>query len=379
MSFLPNIKACIIAGFFILASPTEANELSRRQAELKQIQQEISKQHNAVSKTTKQRQQLQALLKQDELAIAAIARKAAKTRGQLADTQKQLEQLNSQFVELNAAQDKQQKTLAKQLSGAYLAGNHDYSKMLLNQQQPATIERMLAYYQYLNNARISAIETLKQTVADLQRVQQQQLAHQDQLNQLILTQQQQQEQLANEQIQRQQTLTQLQRTLNSQGAQLEQLQLEEGSIKHLMQQATKVMDAHPNMEGLAKSRGKLAWPVNGKVQASFGSQRSGRVNWKGVLLKAPEGRVVEAIASGKVIYADWLKGFGMVLVVDHGQGYMSLYGYAQALLKNVGDSVAKGERVALVGQSGGQTEPGLYFEIRHKGQAIDPANYCRRK
>ncbi|WP_240778793.1 peptidoglycan DD-metalloendopeptidase family protein [Shewanella sp. SNU WT4] len=377
MSFLPQLKACLIAGFLILSLPADASELSRRQAELKQIQQEINKQHNAVSKISKQREKLQSLLKQDEQAIATIARKANLTKQQLQTTKNQLEQLSSEFEQLNADQQKQQQTLSKQLSAAYLAGNHDYSKMLLNQQQPATIERMLAYYQYLNKARIKAIESLKNTQTQLEQVKAQQLSRQDELNKLILTQRQQQEQLADEQTQRKQTLSQLQQTLNTQGAQLEQLQLEEGSIKHLLKQAAEASKANPSMSGLAKQKGKLAWPVSGRVQASFGSQRSGNVSWKGVLLKAPEGRTVKAIASGKVIYADWLKGFGMVLVVDHGQGYMSLYGYAQALLKNPGDTVAKGDNVALVGQSGGQTEPGLYFEIRHKGQAVNPATYCR--
>ncbi|BCV63212.1 hypothetical protein TUM17386_28830 [Shewanella algae] len=130
--------------------------------------------------------------------------------------------------------------------------------------------------------------------------------------------------------------------------------------------------------GLTKSRGSLNWPTKGRIKNSFGSQRSGNVRWKGVMLSAPEGQSISAVAAGKVIYADWLRGFGMVLVVDHGKGFMSLYGHAQALLKDAGDTVKAGEAVALVGRSGGQTEPGLYFEIRHKGQAVDPANYCRR-
>ena len=109
----------------------------------------------------------------------------------------------------------------------------------------------------------------------------------------------------------------------------------------------------------------------------FGSSRSGQIVWKGTVLSAPEGQNINAVASGKVIYADWLRGFGMVLVIDHGKGYMSLYGHAQTLLRQPGDMVKTGESIALVGRSGGQSEPGLYFEIRNKGKAVDPAYYCR--
>ena len=122
---------------------------------------------------------------------------------------------------------------------------------------------------------------------------------------------------------------------------------------------------------------RLKWPIKGKIIRKYGNRRSGGVKWKGVILSAPEGREIKPVAAGKVIYADWLRGFGMVMVVEHGKGYMSLYGHAQALLKAVGDQVTPDEAIALVGRSGGQSEPGLYFEIRHKGQAINPSTYCR--
>ena len=145
----------------------------------------------------------------------------------------------------------------------------------------------------------------------------------------------------------------------------------------MVEQALLAMQNNPSYDGLS-SRHKLKWPTKGRIKSAFGSKRSGQVKWNGVTISASEGQDVNAIANGKVIYADWLRGFGMVLVVDHGKGYMSLYGHAQALLKSAGDTVRKGESIALVGRSGGQTQPGLYFEVRHKGQAVDPARYCKR-
>ncbi|MBO2694344.1 murein hydrolase activator EnvC family protein [Shewanella algae] len=371
-------KASILAGFLVFSSQLQASNLERRQSELKALQSQITAQQNALRDTGKQREKLLQLLKKDEQAIADAARKVNQTENALSDAEKRLSELKQRAAQLDKLKESQQQTLAKQLTSAYLAGNHDYSKMLLNQQDPATIERMLAYYDFLNKARMQAIEQLKQTRQELSAVQQSEQQERNRLNKLVLDQKAQSKRLNQEQDQRQQTLKELQRTISSKASELEQLQIEEASLKRVVEQALAAMRDSPSMDGLAKSRGSLNWPTKGRIKNSFGSQRSGNVRWKGVMLSAPEGQSISAIAAGKVIYADWLRGFGMVLVVDHGKGFMSLYGHAQALLKDAGDTVKAGEAVALVGRSGGQTEPGLYFEIRHKGQAVDPANYCRR-
>ncbi|WP_144128649.1 murein hydrolase activator EnvC family protein [Shewanella algae] len=371
-------KASILAGFLVFSSQLQASDLERRQSELKALQSQITAQQNALRDTGKQREKLLQLLKKDEQAIADAARKVNQTENALSDAEKRLSELKLRAAQLDKLKESQQQTLAKQLTSAYLAGNHDYSKMLLNQQDPATIERMLAYYDFLNKARMQAIEQLKQTRQELSAVQQSEQQERNRLNKLVLDQKAQSKRLNQEQDQRQQTLKELQRTISSKASELEQLQIEEASLKRVVEQALTAMRDSPSMDGLAKSRGSLNWPTKGRIKNSFGSQRSGNVRWKGVMLSAPEGQSISAVAAGKVIYADWLRGFGMVLVVDHGKGFMSLYGHAQALLKDAGDTVKAGEAVALVGRSGGQTEPGLYFEIRHKGQAVDPANYCRR-
>jgi murein hydrolase activator len=371
------MKVSLLAGFLILSTSLQAADLTRRQSELKSIQAQINKQQSALQDTSKQREKLLALLKQDEMAIDAAARKVNATRTASKDMDVELAELKQRQQRLDRLKQDQQQSLSKQLESAYLAGNHDYSKMLLNQQSPATIERMLAYYQYLNQARMKAISRLKQTLDELIEVETTQKQQQAKLNQLILDQQQQAKKLTQEQSQRQLTLTELQRTLSSKGAVLEQLQIEEANLKRVVEQALLASRDSPTMTGLDTLRGKLDWPTKGRVSARFGSARSGQLIWKGIMLTAPEGQNIKAVAGGKVIYADWLRGFGMVLVIDHGKGYMSLYGHAQTLLKTAGDTVKNGESIALVGRSGGQTEPGLYFEIRHKGQAVDPARYCR--
>jgi septal ring factor EnvC (AmiA/AmiB activator) len=371
------VKASIVAGFLIFSFVATSADLSSRQSALKSIQTQINQQQNSLKDTAKQREKLNSLLKSDEQAIAKAAQKVNQSQNQLSAVNLKVKELDKQQVNLAELKLSQQDTLSKQLSSAYLAGNHDYTKMMLNQQNPATVERMLAYYQYLNNARIKAIQQLKQTSIDLNKIKQQQVTTQQKLNALVIDQKQQAQQLTKEQSQRQQTLTQLQRTLSTKGAKLEQLQIEEASLKRIVQQAMIAAKANPTMDGLVSQKAKLKWPTKGRLSKRFGSSRSGQIVWKGAVLAAPEGQDIHAVASGKVIYADWLRGFGMVLVIDHGKGYMSLYGHAQTLLRQPGDMVKSGESIALVGRSGGQSEPGLYFEIRNKGKAVDPAYYCR--
>lgn len=371
------LQASIVAGFIMLSLPVMAADVDKRQTELKAIQAQINKQKNTLKDTSRQREKLLSLLKRDEQAIASSAKKVNQSKQSLNRVTGELSALVQQQKVLEKAKAGQQASLSKQLSSAYLAGNHDYSKMMLNQQNPATIERMLAYYQFLNKARMDAITALKLTLEQLEQVKTAQVKTQKNLNAIVVTQQQQANLLSKEQAQRQQTLTQLQRTLNTKGAELEQLQIEEASIKRIVQQALLASKSSPTMDGLNIAKNRLAWPTKGHLSAKFGSSRSGQINWKGVILSAPEGQAVNSVAPGKVIYADWLRGFGMVMVVDHGKGFMSLYGHAQTLLKKPGDKIGRGETIALVGRSGGQTQAGLYFEIRHKGQAVNPANYCR--
>ncbi|WP_299494186.1 peptidoglycan DD-metalloendopeptidase family protein [uncultured Shewanella sp.] len=370
-------QASLLAGLLIISSPLQANDLQQRQSELKTITAQLNKQASTVKATYRQREQLLDLLKEDEKAIASVAKKVNQTQASLKETEAEIAKLNTRKQVLNESKKTQQEVLSKQLTSAYLAGNYDYSKMLLNQQSPASIERMLTYYQYLNNARIASIKKLQQTLNELDDIEREQEQRQTQLNRLILEQNTLADKLKKEQAQRKNTLTQLQSTLNTHGAKLEQLQIEQASLKHLVDRTLAMMKSNSTMAGLKSSK-KLKWPTSGRIKTAFGNSRSGKIKWKGVTISAPEGRSVAAIASGKVIYADWLRGFGMVLVIDHGKGYMSLYGYAQALLKEAGDKVQQGDTIALVGRSGGQSEPSLYFEVRYKGQAVDPARYCTR-
>jgi septal ring factor EnvC (AmiA/AmiB activator) len=126
-------------------------------------------------------------------------------------------------------------------------------------------------------------------------------------------------------------------------------------------------------------KGKLRWPARGRLAQRFGAPRSGGLRWRGVMIEAQEGGEVRAVSQGRIAFSDWMRGFGLLLIIDHGDGYMSLYGHNQTLYKEVGEWVDTGEVVALLGASGGRTESGLYFEMRHKGRPINPVHWCAGK
>ena len=184
--------------------------------------------------------------------------------------------------------------------------------------------------------------------------------------------------MASIQSQRQLNLTALNTTLNKTQQTISYLKENEQTLIEAIESLAKIQTPKKiELNGLAQFKGRLRLPIRGQIQRHFGQRKHAGINWKGILINSASGEPINSINSGQVVFADWLNGFGWVIVIDHGKGFMSLYGHAQTLLKDVGDLVTRGETVALVGQSGGQSSSGLYFEIRHKGSAVDPVKWCR--
>ncbi len=379
---MKNSFVIVVLGYlFSLAPNVYASNNDQNPQEtskkLTSVQQSIKARQKEIANTTKKRAALEAQLKQDELAIAKAAKAANQTKQKLASTRKKITELRREQADLLIKKMQQQKLLAQQLRAAYSTGNHDYLKLILNQEKPASVQRTLTYYHYFNQARINEINTFQQTVERLAQVeveQQQQIA---QLSQLQQQQLQQQQTLKASSKARKSTLKKLSKQLLTKQQQLEKLKAAEENLVIELDRLQQLARAELNLTGLAKLKHKLNWPIKGKILRSFGSRKQGYLRWKGVLISAPIGREVTAIHHGKVLFADWLNGYGLVTVIDHGNGYMSLYGHNQALLKDVGDRVETGEPIALVGQSGGQQLSGLYFEIRHRGKAVNPKTWCK--
>ena len=400
----------LLAGalFFCPAIHSATNqELSKVREQIQQKQQEISTQKKSL-------EQLHQQLKKDEEAVSSLATRLQGSQAKLHTTRKQLQSLEAQGRELTSQRQRQERLLADQLDHAYRMGNNDYLKLLLNQQDPVAIGRALTYYGYFNQARRQAIRQLKETQQQLAHNRQKTSQTTERLSSLIQEQQQNQSELQQKQQQRESTATELKRSLQDDQKQLAKLQAAEQQMQRKIAEARKRLEAERKRKkaeaiararakareqgrseaaaeaqatakaaqgdhkGIGKQRGTLPWPLHGPLIRHFGEHRSGEVTWKGILIGGGQGASVSAIADGDVVFADWLEGFGNVLVIDHGNGYLSLYGNNASLLKSSGDSVRRGEAIAQVGNSGGQPQAGLYFEIRWQGKPVNPANWLGR-
>jgi len=364
-------------------SKTNTTDKSQQTSKnLDKVHQEIATQQKNIALTSKKREKLETQLKNDELAIAEIAKAVNFTDNELVKSQNKINQLTHQKVQLLKQKIQQQDLLAQQLRAAYSSGNHDYLKLILNQQKPASVQRTLSYYQYFNQARIDEITKFEATVKLLTQVTLEQQQQTEKLTQLKQQQVNQKQQLSNSSNTRKSTLKELSKQLLTNQQKLNKLKSEEENLSIELARLEKLSRQEQNqksvnLNGLGSLKHKLNWPTKGRLFKRFGNRKQGLLKWKGVLINASAGQEIKSIHNGKVLFSDWLNGYGLVIVIDHGDGYMSLYGHNQALLKNVGDRVETGEPLALVGQSGGQSRAGLYFEIRHKGQAVNPKIWCQ--
>ena len=314
---------------------------------LTELKQTIKQNKNSLKKLQESRQELTAKLKQDDLAISHIIQQLTVTKTQLNETQQQLKNLEKQQRELTLEKQQQERLLAKQLRAAYSTGHHDYLKLILNQQDSKNVQRTISYYQYLNNARIKEIEQFKRTITELLEITE---LRQEKAQQLTVLKQQQTTQkksLEQNKSARQKTVNQLNHQITNNQQRLADLESQEANLVTELKALERLAKKSLRLAGLNQLKNKLSWPVKGKRLHNFGTRKLGNLRWKGILFSAPVGRSVNNIANGKVLFADWLKGYGLVIVVDHGQGYMSLYGHNQTLLKQVGDNVEPGETHCL--------------------------------
>lgn len=373
------ILSCLLTSATTLANTESSNEKAKQQnnQKLNDVQQAIAAQESNIFNTNKARAKLEQQLKQDDLAIAKAARAINDTEKSLKSTKQTIAKLAKEKQQLTTQKRKQEQLLAKQLRSAYTTGQHDYLKLILNQEQSEKIQRTVTYYQYLNQARVQEIDNFQATIASLLQVTTEHQEQVTELENLRSAQKQQKLSLDENKSKRKKTISSLSKKLLSSQQKLAKLKAEEANLTAALQKLETLMRAEIRLTGLSKLKRKLSWPVKGRLLRSFGSKKQGYLKWKGVLLGAPIGRQVQTIHSGTILFSDWLKGYGLLTVIDHGDGYMSLYAHNQTLLKSVGDRVETGEPIALVGQSGGQNQAGLYFEIRHQGKAVNPKLWCK--
>lgn len=320
-------------------------------------------------------------LREAELAIAGALDELRAIDAELVAGQSELDALERDRSALSTKLKSQREALAELLRSAYALGRNEELKLLLQQEDVDTIARVLAYHRYFQRARMDRIDDLLEDLGQLAEVQKAIASKTAQLNSTRAQRETEVAVLDQRRTQRQAFLAEIDATLDDQRARLALMAKDEKAVVGLLERLRDVFaDIPRDLDGaqpFASLRGRLAMPVRGQVSTRFGGTDENGRRIDGWLISADSGSEVHAVARGRVAYADWLKGYGMLLILDHGDGYMSLYGYNDALRKDVGDWVAPGETIAVSGASGGQRSPALYFELRLKGEPINPKSWLR--
>ena len=370
------------------ASPSNSHASENRASEnndekLGQIRQQIQLLRADLSKAHEEKADQRKQLEDIERRIGTQARLIHAIDRQITLQQSKLQSLQIKEKQLNKSLQQQQTGLAQQVRAMYSLGQQEFLKLVLNQQNPSTVTRTLTYYDYFNQARTQRIGAVRQRLDSLNRVKRDIQTTTHNLEDTQQDRLQNKQSLEHSRQQRQQLLASLDKRINRQGQHLDQLLRDEQQllqlIKQLSQQQHTAPDEAIRTKAFAKLKGQLLWPTQGKITARFGSKRSGSdLRWKGIMIKAAQGSDVHAVSYGHVIYADWLRGFGLLMIVDHGNGYMSLYGHNESLYKETGQWVQADEVIASVGASGGYQGNGLYFEIRRHGRPTNPLTWFKK-
>ena len=363
---------------FILTMPSTF-AADNNKSELSKIASKIAEIKDLIFKKRSEENNLSNELRRIELQINSINLRLNNISGQMDAQQQKLGALQKTQQQNEQQLVVQRTALAQQLQTAYEMGEHSYWRVLLNQDDPEKLSRTLTYYQYLNQARAKSIADV---LASIDKIKQTQTAIAQQtlaLQQLQQDRVEQKNNLHEQEVQRRQVLINLAKEIKTQQQKLAQLE----ANRRNLEQVVNKLDAHaqyqvPKGVGFAKLRGRLTWPVVGKLERWYGQVTEGNVVSRGIFISAPIGRPVHAVAPGEVIFADWLRGYGLMLIVNQGNQYLTLYAHNNALLKKVGDKVIAGDAIALVGDSGGADYPGLYFELRAQGKPIDPSKWFKK-
>ena len=318
-------------------------------------------------------------VREQDKEVAELSAAAEAASEELLEVQKRIAELEQEHDALEALRSKQAQKISQHLAAAHRLGGQDFVKLLLNQQTPETFDRMLRYHGYFSTARAATLEAYQATLADLndnRTALGNQAAQQEATHATLIARQQ---ALLAKRDQRKALIAELEAQREDNAVKRERLLADRSRLEQLLIELNRRATQLDGSAFLA-GKGTLPWPVKGPVRSTFGRPRAdGRLVWHGMVIGVEEGTPINAVFRGRVIFADWLRGFGLLTIVDHGSGFMTLYGHADSLTKVVGDWVEAGELIARAGRSGGQTKAGLYFEVRQKGTARDPLGWLAKR
>jgi len=377
-----GLVAALLAALLATPAALAAGNTEATPKKLEQLRAQIRDLQTRIERTRGERDSLRDELRDTEQAIARHAAALRRIRAELAEQQQQLNDLDTQRADVAAEIARHRTALAKQVRAAYVTGQQEYLKLLLNQEDPAAAARAMAYYRFLSEQRTRDINQARTALENLARIEDEILQHRRELQALEASQSNSREQLEAGREQRKTVLAKLDAEVHDQSQRIAGLRRDEERLARLLEGLSLyVEELHTNAGPAARfaaAKGGLELPAAAPVTARYGTPKAGGpLTWDGVFLRTPRGAEVHAVFAGRVAFAGWFGGLGQLLILDHGDGYMSLYGHNEQLLVDVGDWVARGQPIATAGDSGGLPEPGLYFEIRHGGRPQDPLLWCR--
>ena len=412
----------LFLALLFLLGPAMADERADARKQIEAARKDVAELQKLLKQIEQEKSSVQKQLQTTESEMGELEKQVDSLQQEIDRSEAELDRLNDEKTTLEGARLEQQRLIGIQARAAYQSGRQEYLKLLLNQQNPEKFSRTLTYYDYLSKARFEQVEDFNETLSQLANVEAGIQAQQAELAEQQEGLQQRRAQLADVRKERQLALAKLDKDLSSRDQKLKARQQEQAQLERVLktieetlarqareaeqqrqrelalareeqarqQQADRsssspatgpvVSSAGGNFGGpFAKAKGKLPWPVDGRLVARYGTPRGGdaRTKWDGVLIGASVGSQVRAVHGGRVVFADWLRGAGLLVILDHGNGYLSLYGHNQSLLRDAGDIVKAGDPIATVGTSGGQEAAALYFAIRQQGRPTDPAQWCR--
>jgi septal ring factor EnvC (AmiA/AmiB activator) len=359
--------------------PKPDADAKRTEAQLEAVRAEIERITREVSQSQVERDRVSKELRSAELSVGEARDAWLEVRKQRADGAARRAQLAGEKQKREKELSDNRAALAGQMRAAYQIGRQEPLKLLLNQKDPALAGRMFVYYSYFGRARADQIKLIEDDVQRIAQLQTELTAEDAKLAELESRQKAQLATLENARERRTQVLATLEAQSHSRAQNLERLRSEQAGLEKLLRELRAAMARFPveGNDAFTRLRGKLSWPVTGQLMARFGDARAGGVRWDGVLVATERGTPVKAVCAGRVIYADWLPGLGLLAIVDHGDGYLSLYGHNDKLFRAVGEEVAAGDTLAAAGDSGGSSRPEVYFEIRKGGKPVDPRPWFR--
>ena len=354
-----NLKTFILYTLLvIMPCSVGAESATDYQKRLDKIRDKITNILSALTQNKDQRNTVRTELRKLEVKIALSAKKLRNTQRKHKKSVKKLKTSRSELEKLKRHLAKQRKILGEQLRSAYSMGQQPQLKMLLNQQDPTEMGRAMIYYDYLNRARSKEIEVFLESIEKQRRLEASIKKNIENLASLVEVKKREKKQLSSHRAKRKNLLARLNKDIDSQQLTLNDLHSSRNRIEDLLMSLGELLADIPaeavNQKPFGLLQGKLPWPVKGKFRANYGTSRQqGDLTWNGVVINADYDIRVRAVTHGRVAFADWLQGYGFITIIDHNDGYMSLYGYTQELYKQVGDWVEASEVIATVGDSGG--------------------------